>query len=301
MIGPLFALLSALCFATASASIAKGAGQTSGDNGAFLSVVMTLIVAGTLWLLLGNPLGSFDRALAIGAVYFALSGVLSTVVGRLTLFRSVELAGAIQASLFRRLTPLFGAVFAFVILGETVGYLGVAGMAVVLASLFLVIAIKAEANPFEIRGDDVATTHRGQVFGTLSAGSYGASYVARKLGMMYVPDPTLGTFVGALSGLLFYGIAMPVNRRFRAAICGVFRNTGRWQLLAAALISFGQVAQFFALINTGVAVVAIIGSLEVFLSIYVAAYIFKSEPPPGIRVVVASTVATIGVILFALD
>lgn len=138
--------------------------------------------------MIGSALPEPDKTALVGVVCFMASGVLATVIGRLTLFRSVMLAGAINAGLFRRLIPVFAALFVFVVLGETIGLVAEFGMAVILASLLMVISAKVETPAgTTIAPRPTSDLRRGQVFGTLSAGSYGASYVARKIGMVQVP------------------------------------------------------------------------------------------------------------------
>lgn len=300
IIGPLFALFGALAFALANVAIAKGAHEGESNNGAFLSIVMTSVLSGGLWLLLGPPLPRIDGQFLTGLGFFAASGMLATVIGRLTLFRSVILAGAINAGLFRRLIPIFATLFAFIILGETIGWLACAGMAIILASLMGVMSVRGAGG----RGEDAARRSgalgRGRMFGALSAASYGASYSARKLGMSAIPDPMLGTFIGALTGIVWYAGGSVISRSYRNVVATSLSDMGKWQFIAASSMSFGQMAQFFALLHADVAVVAIIGSLEVFLGIYLAAYVFRTEGPPERRIIVASLVATIGVVFVAL-
>lgn len=301
MIGPLFALFGAFAFALANVAIAKGAHEGEKNNGAFLSIVMTSVLSGSLWLLLGPPLPRIDGQFLTGLGFFAASGMLATVIGRLTLFRSVILAGAINAGLFRRLIPIFATLFAFIILGETIGWLAGAGMAIILASLLGVMSGRGAAGR---RGEDAerrsGALGRGRTFGALSAASYGASYSARKLGMSAIPDPMLGTFIGALTGIVWYAGGSVISRSYRNVVATSLSDMGKWQFIAASSMSFGQMAQFFALLHADVAVVAIIGSLEVFLGIYLAAYVFRTESPPERWIIVVSLVATIGVVLVAL-
>lgn len=61
----------------------------------------------------------------------------------------------------------------------------------------------------------------------------------------------------------------------------------------------GQVLLFFALKHAEVAIVALIGTTELFIGAYLAAYLFKSEPPPGVWLIMATVLATLGVVLVA--
>ena len=88
--------------------------------------------------------------------------------------------------------------------------------------------------------------------------------------------------------------------RYRQSLTNVFADAGKWQWLAATGMSFGQVLLFFALISAPVAVVAIIGSLEMFVGAYLAAFLFKSEPVPGRNIVFATVIAATGTVLVAI-
>jgi drug/metabolite transporter (DMT)-like permease len=102
--GGLLAMLGAFCYALGSVAIAKSSQSAQGrGNDVFISVLMTAVASGVLWLLLGPELPVYGNAVLIGIVYFVVAGLLGNVLGRLTLFRSVELAGAIETGFIRRL------------------------------------------------------------------------------------------------------------------------------------------------------------------------------------------------------
>ncbi len=316
MTGAGFAFLAALCFGTASAAIAKGSKVKRGDNGALLSIVLTCLLSGVLWFVIGPSYeqGLCTEGLWLGIAIFVVGGVLATVIGRTMMFKSVALAGAINASLFRRLIPLFAALIAFAVLGETIAALAITGMVITVASLMIVLfdrspqavasgelKLRQPAGELGPISSAYSSLRLGQMLGTASAASYGASYVVRKMAMRHLPDPALGAFVGAVTGLVWYLAAALFNKRYRQTFRGLFRDTGRWQFIAAASMSFGQTSQFFALQNADVAVVAIIGSLEVFIGAYLAAYVLRTEAKPNMRIIIASIVATIGVALVAIS
>lgn len=305
MIGEALALFSAACFGLAGVTIARGSATAQGDNGAFLSVVLTAFAGGALWLIIGtqtlSPLD--DGTVWLGIAYFAISGVLSTVLGRLAMFRSVMLAGAISASLFRRLIPVFAAAFAWVLLGESVGAMAALGMAVVMGSVLIAMTERLPA----IRADDHAAgaaalvaRRKGRWLGAAASACFGGSYVARKLGMSQIPDAALGALIGALTGIIWYGLAAIGSPRYRQTVLGLLRHSGRWQVITAAAMAVGQTSQFFALAHTDVATVAIINSTEVFISIWLAAFVFRTEARPSRRVVLASLIAVAGVVIIAL-
>jgi drug/metabolite transporter (DMT)-like permease len=300
MIGELLALLSAFCFAFSGAAIAKGAPGASGDNGALLSIVLTAVFGGLIWALMGARLPEVQgAALWAGLGWFVLSGILSTVLGRTTMFRSIALAGVITASLFRRLIPFFGALLAVAILGEMVSAIAGFGMVLIFISLGVVVARELSRAPSSLTSAD-QDARIGHLYGVASAACYGSAYVVRKLGLNHLPDPALGGMIGAIAGLAWYALAAPFNLRHRTAITGLIATTGRWQFAAASAMSAGQISVFFALSYTNVATVAIIGALDIFIAAWLAAFVLRTEPVPGPAVIFATALATMGVVLVAL-
>ena len=70
--------------------------------------------------------------------------------------------------------------------------------------------------------------------------------------------------------------------------------------MAAASVSLGQIAQFFALSHTTVTAVAIIGSVEMFIAAWLSAVLLRSERKPGLGFAVASLLALAGTVVIAL-
>lgn len=302
-IGEIFALLAAFCYAFGSVAAAKNAGEKGGrGNAILLSVVLTAALSGGLWLLIGAAPDAKGLDLWIGIAIFAAAGILSTVLGRLFFFRSIELAGAIETGLIRRLIPVFASALAILFLGETLTAAITLAFALVLSGVVLAVLparrpiAAAAADPARAAGD----RRVGRALATASAASYGGSYVVRKAAMQWVPDPLLGTFVGAVTAFLWFAAAAPVSAAGRRRVAALLRRPSGWQLVAAAAISVGQTAQFLALSFTTVTVVAIIGTLEMFLAAWLAAWVLRTEARPGATFVFSSVLATAGVITLTL-
>ena len=84
---------------------------------------------------------------------------------------------------------------------------------------------------------------------------------------------------------------------FESRFQGVpFSKPDPWQMLAAFCISAGQISQFVALNYTEVGRVAIINSSEIFISSYLAVIVFKTEKRPPVMLLVATLLATAGII-----
>jgi drug/metabolite transporter (DMT)-like permease len=245
--------------------------------------------------------GNLDARHAIehvGCAWFAASGLLATVWGRLTLFKAVLLAGVIRATTIRRLTPFFTALLAWALLGETIPGLGALGMVLMAASFALLYADNRQklAATELFPGADIP---RGYMFGAISALMYAASYVVRKQGLEILADPYFGALVGSAAALVYYIAGCFFSSKFRTDVRNLLSRPDRWQLVAAFCISAGQILQFVALNHAGVGRVAIINSVEIFLSSYLAVIVFKTEKWPSAMIILATVLATAGVIFVA--
>ncbi|QFS83605.1 EamA-like transporter family protein [Roseivivax sp. THAF40] len=303
MIGEAFAVAAALLYAFGSVAVTQDARENGGRGTAVvLSILLTTAISGLLWLFIGLPLPTPSEGLWAGIAYFCVAGLLATVIGRVFFFRAIELTGAVESSLFRRLIPIFAVVMAVIFLGERVTLSTAVAIVLVFAGVGIVI-LSVPENPQAAKVNTAERKDRmtGRLLGVGSAASYGGAYVTRKFGMVWLPDPLAGTFIGAIAGLVVFCALAPLNEHFRAQIRAVLRRPTRWQVLAAGAISFGQIAQFTALKFTSVTAVAIIASIEMFFAAWLAGFVLRSEPRPGPRLLAASVLALIGVTILALD
>ena len=298
LIGDTLAVASAFAFAIASIAIAKAARSKTADNGVLLSIVMTGTLSGLAWCLEETSTLVKESSPLAAVGWFAASGLLATVWGRLTLFKAVLLAGVIRATTIRRLTPFFSALLAWAFLGETITGFGAVGMVLMAVSFALLYGDNRQklTATEAFRGADIP---RGYMFGAICAFLYAASYVVRKQGLETLPDPYFGAMVGSAAALMYYMFGCVFSSKFRADVRVSLSRPDRWQFVAAFCISSGQILQFVALNQTGVGRVAIINSVEIFLSSYLAVIVFKTEKWPSALLILATVMATAGVIFVA--
>ncbi|SLN09731.1 EamA-like transporter family protein [Roseivivax jejudonensis] len=304
LIGEGFAVLAAFLYALGSVGVTLDARENGGrGTSVVLSVAITAVLSGVLWLLVGQPIPGMSTDLLVGIGYFCLAGLLATVLGRVFFFRSIELTGAVETSLLRRLIPVFATALAVVFLGEALS----AEVLLAFALVFSGVAIVVLKSPGRLAAsrDDAAADRKARMAGrglaVGSAASYGGAYVTRKFGMMTLPDPLAGTFIGAIVGLVFFAAASPFSPRYRSQIATLLNRPTRWQALSAGAISCGQISQFAALKYTSVTNVAIIASIEMFFAAWLAGFVIRSEPRPGMGFAIASLLAMAGVVVLALE
>lgn len=294
MIGQLLALCSALSFAMSNVFISRTS-QSGGDKGVMFSVLVTMAMSAILWIFLeaGSPTAEFTWA---GIAWFALAGVFAMVLGRSLLFESVRRLGVARSAAVKRLNPFFSVLLAALFLGETIGGTDILGMVAIATGFAVLISDNMRRRPGKTPVDIAPVSY---LFGVLAALAYASAYVVRKLGLDAVSAPAFGTMVSAVTGFLIFCIMSMFSTRMRSNLVDVLVLLDRWVVLAAFLVSLGQILLFAALAYEEVSTVVMIASLEIFLSIFLAVVVFRTEAPPGIPIFVAAALAMLGVVLVA--
>ena len=137
------------------------------------------------------------------------------------------------------------------------------------------------------------------LYGPASAFSYALGNIARKHALGLVPDASFGTLVSALTGIVSFAVAALFVERYRYAFKGVFKNASRWQVAAGLFASAGQLSNFAAIQHIEVSRAVMITSAEIFLSMFLAVYVLKTEKRPDAVTLAAAALAMIGVVLVA--
>jgi len=103
-----------------------------------------------------------------------------------------------------------------------------------------------------------------------------------------------GTMIGALTGaLLFIGVAYFYDW-YREDLRATFAEFNPWLLAAGLFSTLGQIAYFFALTYGTVSKIALITSLEVFMTMFLSYLVFRGKFRITREVVVAATLGVIG-------
>ena len=105
-LGDLFTVASTLCFASSNITVARGNRPGAEDNGAFISLLITMAIATAGWLVAG-ALRGFEPVTARALMWFAGAGVFTAFVGRVFFYAAIQRVGAMRSSTTKRLIPFF--------------------------------------------------------------------------------------------------------------------------------------------------------------------------------------------------
>jgi len=302
--GEALAILSMTLFALTNITIVRGHDGKSRSSGAFLSIVITFLMSTLIWLLMVLRNGWPDvNATAVG--WFALGGFLTIFIGRVLLYASIQHLGAIKASAVKRLNPFFSVLLGVLILGETISLPMMAGMLLIVMSFAVLVRQAVFLTGEKSEGVKSHSAfdrflNLGYLYGPVSALAYAAGYVARKQGMMVLPDSALGTMIGALTGIIFFIITSRFVNSYRDDLRKTFTEFNKWFLMAGCLSTFGQIAYFTALNYLAISKIALITSMEVFMTMILSSVFLLNKEKLTVDVIVAAGLGFLGTVFVIL-
>jgi drug/metabolite transporter (DMT)-like permease len=273
--GEYLALFSACCFAASNVTITRGArGRGMGeDNGAFLSILLTAAIGGVWWV--GGAIGhGFPEIKLSSMLWFAVAGTLTIFIGRVFLYASIQYLGAVPASAVKRLSPVFSVVLGVLLLGESFDTAMAIGMLLIVASFAVLMRESLKNGASAQDGAKPAPSARarllnlGYFYGPVSALAYSCGYVARKQGLIGMPDPAFGTMFGSMVGGMVFVLIAQFVASYRVALRQTFTSFNPWLFAAGVLGSAGQLLYFAALNSSTIARCAMISSMEAIFTIF---------------------------------
>ena len=274
-LGDLFTLLSSVFFAASNITVARGARPGAEDNGAFVSLIATTLIAGAAWVGAGLVRG-FEPVTGRALLWFAGAGVFTAFVGRVFFYAAIEKLGAMRSSTMKRLIPFFSVMLGVGVLGERLTGGMLAGLALIVASFaFLLVGAQRRTSPGAARERGL---NAGYIYGPVSALGYATGYLLRKMGLADAHDALLGAALGCLVGVVLFALTAAFSASYARAVRATFARPNPWLIGAGVLSSLGQIFYFAALNENPMSRVALVSSVEVFITLFLGAvFLRKSE------------------------
>ncbi len=302
--GEFFAVVSMTLFALTNIAVARGHDGRSRSSGAFLSILITFLLAFLIWVVSAWREG-WPPVSREAMAWFALSGVLTIFIGRVFVYASIQHLGAIKASAVKRLNPFFAVLLGVTVLGESVSGPMLIGLLLIVASFAVLVrqaVFMADDDHSAIKQSAFDRfVNLGYLYGPVSAFAYASGYVARKQGMMIQPDAAFGTALGALTGIVFFIVTAGFVKSYRDDLVRTFTVFNKWFLLAGLLSSFGQISYFAALAYIGISKIALIVSMEVFMTMILSTVVFLSKERLTSDVIIAAVLGFLGTVFVILN
>jgi drug/metabolite transporter (DMT)-like permease len=218
----------------------------------FVQVAVAAILLAAVALANGALAGVLDAPLwAIGA--FAASGLLHFLAGWSLLNLSQQRIGAARTSPLLTTAPVFGAVVAFVTIGQLPRGVALAAMALMCAGAYVVAT----------RGGVVRPSPRDAVAGLGCALTWSISPIFIARGLEGFDSPLAGLVVGLIVAVGAYAALYAVWRGMGEARRSIARSVTGLKLLAGALVALSTWWRWAALDDVTVGVVLALNLLSV--------------------------------------
>jgi drug/metabolite transporter (DMT)-like permease len=207
----------------------------------------------------------------------------------------VQHLGAMRSSTMKRLNPFFAVVLGVLVLGEALTGGMVLGLLFIAAS-FAVLVAGGKGKAKDSKGGTGGTRFRniGYVYGPISALGYATGYLLRKMGLAEAHDALLGAAVGCIVGAVLFLATAAFNRDYAVAVRSTFARPNYWLIGAGVMSSFGQILYFAALSESPMSRVALISSMEVFVTLILGAVLLRKRESLTPALVVAAALGFAG-------
>ena len=285
--GLVFAFMSGLAFAFNNIFIKKGMkNQEGGDNAYFLTVFMNVVLLGLTFFLAWMVRGFAFSFNLTAFLFFVLSGIFTTALGRLTLFASIRRIGPSRASALKNGAPMFTVLFALLFLGEWIRLgpaVGIAGMlAGILFQGFILFRQNGGGITVSQTEEAKATTYRqwlGYGLAILSAIAFGVGQGLRKQGLLEMNDAFFGAWIGAVTSLVFVCLYEAARGQFITVVRKSFLEVNRYYLLAGVMSTMGPLFFFLGSTLTQVSYVSVVAAAEPLLTVLISKWMLKQDEP----------------------
>lgn len=296
-IGALAAFGTALCWSFSAIFFENASRKVGALAVNFWKVVFALFflaIAGTFARGMPFPFDATPKAW----LFLSLSGIVGFVVADYFLFNAYILIGSRITVVFQALTPLFTALFAFLLLGERMRPLRLMGMGIVVCGILMVVMSRQRKQ--KDKGEQFLASKKGYVFAFFSSVFQAAGLIFSKIGLGDY-SAISGTEIRVLTAIAGFAIQATLTGQakqvFRVAPREgpAFRSMGIGAIFGPFL---GVVFSLFALQNTEAGTASTLMALTPVLIIPPSILILKQKVR-GLEIVGAA-VAVSGAALFFL-
>lgn len=231
---------------------------------------------------------------AAGWQWLSLSGLVGFIIGDLFLFQAFIMIGARVSMVVYALAPTLTAAAGYFIFGDRLSSLALAGMAVTLTGITLVVTSRPSNNAFPVKGRAM-----GVFYAFLATVCQAGGYLLSKQGMFFT-DPVRATQIRLIASVAGFTILMIIMRNSRLVLSALKSTYVLPRLASASFFGpfLGVTLSMYALHNANAGIVSTIISMTPVLLIVPAVFILKERVT--IPEIIGAVMAAAGCALFFL-
>ncbi|MBB6481010.1 DMT family transporter [Spirochaeta isovalerica] len=287
ILGQIFALLTALCWAQNSLIYSHLGRKTGSDAVTHIRLWLAVPVMLLVNYLFTGQLSPFSLPVQ-PLILILASGFFGFFVADLFLFRAFVEIGPREALVIMTTSPVFSLVFSWIFLGETLSLVKTAGILIILGGVIWVI-LEEKDGKNQGHGHSV----RGVLYALLGALTQAIGLIFAKMGMMEGVHPVSTNFIRIIAGLAGLFIYSLIRKKVRSDFAA-FRSIGNFLLLLFAVVVgpvLGIILSLYALNWAPVGIITTLMQVSPVLLLPVDIFVFRKKVSAG---AILGTVLAVG-------
>ena len=298
-LGELAALTTAICWALNGAAF-EAAGKRVGSTAVnYLRLVLAFFFLSFTSLAIRGLFFPVD-ATGNAWLWLSVSGIIGFVMGDMFLLEAFVLIGSRISMLIMSLAPPLTVLISFFLLDETIDFISMVGISLIMAGIIMVVlSKKPEEEGEEKLKISFSRSPKGIFYGFMGALGQALGLIFSKMGMGDSYSAIAATQIRALSAIIGLAILITIQRKW-PEITGAFKDKKALnQIVVGSVFGpfIGVALSLVALQYTKTGIVSSITSLSPIFIIPISMIIFKEKILP--KEVLGAFVSVLGVaILF---
>jgi DME family drug/metabolite transporter len=272
--GILLSFCSALAFSINYLAVRIGMKHSPEKDAIMITNLVNFAFLGLLMIISVVMVRQVEWTLS-GTFIFVLSGFFTSFLGRLFLFGGIHRIGSAKAVAVKNASPIITVLMAIIWIQEEVALLPSFGMLLIFGGLFVMILKEWRKSGMDLEGK---TLRWGIFFALLATLGFGLGQGFRKLGMLYMNEAIVGSWLGVAASLICIVLMNLWKERGKQIVrlCNP-QNWNKHFLVAGISSSFALIFFFTALTFVPVAYVSSIAATEPLFTILLSSLFFKRD------------------------
>ena len=294
-VGELAALFTAVCWTVTAMAFETASRKVGSVPVNIIRLVMALLLLSLFsWIRRGFFFPA--DATTYNWVWLALSGLVGFVIGDLFLFKAFTVIGSRLSLLIMTLVPPIAAFVGWLLMGETLEWIHIGGMALTMSGIALVIFNKHRKNNGNQKNLSRVPV-QGVFFAFMGAVGQATGLVLSKFGMEDY-DPFSATQIRVMAGIIGFAIVIHVFKKWNSVGLAMNNRMALWLMLLGATFGpfLGVSSSLIAVQNTATGIASTIMAISPIL-ILPATFIFFRHPVSW-KEFIGAVISVAGVTLF---
>ncbi|TVR42637.1 MAG: EamA family transporter [Bacteroidia bacterium] len=275
-IGELAALATAICWTITAITFEAASRKVGSIPVNIIRLVMAFfLIALFSWIIRDMPFPA--DATSHQWFWLAISGLVGFVIGDLFLFKAFTVIGSRLSLLIMTLVPPIAAFVGWLMMGETLAWIHLGGMALTMSGIGMVILHKrGRKNHRGELPEHVPPT--GIIFALLGALGQAVGLVLSKYGMQDY-DAFSATQIRVMAGIIGFAVVIHVFKKWGAVETALNNRTALWLMLLGAVFGpfLGVTSSLIAVKYTATGIASTIMSISPILILPATYLLYKQQ------------------------